>query len=38
MRIWDLKQGTSLHVLKGREEVNHLGCYLSGEWPFPLGL
>lgn len=24
MRIWDLKQGTSLHVLKGREEINHL--------------
>lgn len=24
MRIWDLKQGTSLHVLKGREGINHL--------------
>lgn len=22
MRIWDLKQGTSLHVLKGREGIN----------------
>lgn len=37
MRIWDLKQGTSLHVLKGREEVNHLGCSLIGEWPLPVG-
>lgn len=37
MRIWDLKQGTSLHVLKGREEVNHLGCSLIGEQPLPVG-
>ena len=35
MRIWDLKQGTSLHVLKGREEVNHLGCSLIEEQPLP---
>lgn len=26
MRIWDLKQGTSLHVLKGGKGVFHLGC------------
>lgn len=37
MRIWDLKQGTSLHVLKGREEVNHLGSSLIGEWLLPAG-
>lgn len=37
MRIWDLKQGTSLHVLKGREEVNHLGCSLIGERLLPAG-
>lgn len=37
MRIWDLKQGTSLHVLKGREEFNHLGLSLTGEQPLPVG-
>lgn len=37
MRIWDLKQGTSLHVLKGREEFNHLGLSLTGQQPFPAG-
>lgn len=37
MRIWDLKQGTSLHVLKGREEVNHLGSSLTGERLLPVG-
>lgn len=26
MRIWDLKQGTSLHVLKGGKGVFHLGA------------
>lgn len=37
MRIWDLKQGTSLHVLKGTEELNHLGCSLIGEHPLLVG-
>lgn len=31
MRIWDLKQGTSLHVLKGREEAERLPRALTGE-------
>lgn len=33
MRIWDLKQGTSLHVLKGKEEGTGLspGLLSSGQ-------
>lgn len=34
MRIWDLKQGTSLHVLKGRQEANHLGAPWLENGPF----
>lgn len=37
MRIWDLKQGTSLHVLKGKEEVYHLAYSLTGEQPLLVG-
>lgn len=33
MRIWDLKQGTSLHVLKGKEDI-HLGCSQLANSPF----
>lgn len=37
MRIWDLKHGTSLHVLKGKEEVYHLGYSLGGKRPLLVG-
>lgn len=37
MRIWDLKHGTSLHVLKGKEEVYHLGYSLVGKQPLLVG-
>lgn len=37
MRIWDLKHGTSLHVLKGKEEVYHLCYSLVGKQPLLVG-
>lgn len=37
MRIWDLKQGTSLHVLKGEGGVCHLGYSLMGKQPLLVG-
>lgn len=37
MRIWDLKHGTSLHVLKGKEEIYHLGYSLVGKQPLLVG-
>lgn len=40
MRIWDLKQGTSLHVLKGKEEGRGLspGLLFSGQTASSSGL